>query len=188
MSVDYHVAIDQANWPTVAMVNECLSEYTPLLRLTGGAPDQPLADVENTLGLAVEFERKKFELEASIVQLSPTQSYAYQPDTGSEADEIGGVKLPEGVKVYSAGDFKPADINADLASIGADDVHFKDGDYVLSLSFRSDAREWRAGSMLMGAMIKCFDGYGFEMQAGSHGREAFADELIKAAKKKSLWK
>ena len=165
MSVDYYVAVDQANWPTVAMVNECLSKFDLPLKLTGGVQNQPLAYVENTAGLAVELEGERFELEASFVQLSPTQSYA-----------------------YTLFGFKPADINADLASIGADDVHFKDGDYVLSVSFRSDKRAWRAGAMLMGAMIKCFDGYGFELQAGDHGRDAFADELIEEAKNKSLWK
>jgi hypothetical protein len=76
---------------------------------------------------------------------------------------------------------KPKDINETFARIGASGVHFEYGDKVLSLSFRSNIKEWQAGFYIMAALVKCFHGYGFELQGGDHGGSEYADALLREA-------
>lgn len=52
------------------------------------------------------------------------------------------------------------------------------GDYVLTLTFRDDIDQIRAGLYLAAAMILGFDGYGFENQFETHGRGDFARQLL----------
>jgi hypothetical protein len=62
------------------------------------------------------------------------------------------------------------------------------GDYFLNLIFRSDADEIRAGLYLAAAMIRAFDGYGFENQYETHGGTEFADQLVAEASDASAFK
>jgi hypothetical protein len=62
------------------------------------------------------------------------------------------------------------------------------GDYFLNLIFRSDADEIRAGLYLAAAMIRAFDGYGFENQYETHGGTEFADRLVAEASDASAFK
>jgi hypothetical protein len=55
------------------------------------------------------------------------------------------------------------------------------GDYFLTLTFRSDADQIRAGLYLAAAMILSFDGYGFENQYETHGGSGFARQLLAEA-------
>ena len=61
--------------------------------------------------------------------------------------------------------------------------HFKisDGDYFLTLTFRSDADRIRAGLYLAAALILTFGGYGFENQFETHGNADFASQLVAEA-------
>jgi hypothetical protein len=55
------------------------------------------------------------------------------------------------------------------------------GDYFLTLTFRSDVDQIRAGLYLAAAMILAFDGYGFENQFETHGGAKFAEKLVAEA-------
>jgi hypothetical protein len=52
------------------------------------------------------------------------------------------------------------------------------GDYFLTLTFRSDADQIGAGLYLAAAMILSFTGYGFGNQAETHGGRDFAEQLL----------
>jgi hypothetical protein len=68
-----------------------------------------------------------------------------------------------------------------LAQCAAPDFTILDGDYFLTLTFRSDADQVRAGLYLAAAMILAFDGYGFENQFETHGGADFAQVLLDEA-------
>jgi hypothetical protein len=182
MSVDYFVAVHQANWPTAAAVQTCLAKRDYPVRLEQ-APAEPFSPSPGAL--AVRFRGRPIELEASAVQLSPTVSYGYSftrpPDVSHKDGEMQLFQMrPDDV-------FQPADITADLARLGAKGVSFGYGDRVLSVSFRGSSDEIRAGFYLMAAMIYCFDGYGFEFQGDTHGAHAYADDLVADAADDAVW-
>jgi hypothetical protein len=68
-----------------------------------------------------------------------------------------------------------------IAECAASNFKISNGDYFLTLTFRSDADQIRAGLYLAAAMIKSFNGYGFENQAETHGNVDFAEQLLMEA-------
>jgi hypothetical protein len=68
-----------------------------------------------------------------------------------------------------------------IAECSTSEFKISNGDYFLTLTFRSDADQIRAGLYLAAAMILACNGYGFENQAETHGGAAFADRLIAEA-------
>ena len=68
-----------------------------------------------------------------------------------------------------------------IAKCAAPNFAISNDDYFLTLTFRSDADQVRAGLYLAAAMILAFDGYGFENQFETHGRGEFADQLAAEA-------
>jgi hypothetical protein len=68
-----------------------------------------------------------------------------------------------------------------MAKCAAPSFAISNGDYFLTLTFRSDADQVRAGLYLAAAIILAFDGYGFENQFETHGRGEFADQLVAEA-------
>jgi hypothetical protein len=68
-----------------------------------------------------------------------------------------------------------------IARCAAPNFAISNGDYFLTLTFRSDPNQVRAGLYLAAAMILAFDGYGFENQFETHGRGEFADQLAAEA-------
>jgi hypothetical protein len=71
--------------------------------------------------------------------------------------------------------------NEALQMIGAD-FRVERGDHLFGVALRSAVDEWVAASYVMATLVLDFDGYGYEMQSESHGREEWAEELIKAAR------
>lgn len=63
-----------------------------------------------------------------------------------------------------------------IAQCSASNFLISNGDYFLTLTFRSDADQIHAGLYLAAAMILSFDGYGFENQFESHGGAEFAQQ------------
>lgn len=68
-----------------------------------------------------------------------------------------------------------------IAKSAAPEFAISNGDYFLTLTFRSDADQIRAGLYLAAAMIQAFDGYGFENRFETHGRGEFANQLVAEA-------
>jgi hypothetical protein len=68
-----------------------------------------------------------------------------------------------------------------IANRAAPNFAISNGDYFLTLTFRSDPDQVRAGLYLAAAMILAFDGYGFENQFETHGRGEFAYQLVAEA-------
>lgn len=179
MSADFYVAVHAADWPTMQALQKCIEERGWPVKI--GAHDdpnwtQPFEAVPMTAGLPVTFNGEPLDLEASFVTLSPTQSYAYtfdRPPDRSEGGKSTYVVRPDEL-------WKPVDINETLTEIGAAGVRFEHGDHVLTLSFRSEAKNWQAGFYVMAGLIKCFGGYGFDA-GGAHGTSDYADTLLKEA-------
>ena len=74
-----------------------------------------------------------------------------------------------------------------IAQAAAPVFPVRNGDYFLTLTFRSDADEIRAGLYLAAAMVQSFDGYGFENQYENHGQTEFAEGMVREAANQSLW-
>ena len=92
----------------------------------------------------------------------------------AEAEQAADVDDPESLFGY-------------IAQAAAPAFPIRNGDYFLTLTFRSDAHEIRAGLYLAAAMIQSFNGYGFENQYESHGQSAFAEQMVREAADQSLW-
>jgi hypothetical protein len=75
----------------------------------------------------------------------------------------------------------PESLYGYIAECSASNFEISNGDYFLTLTFRSDADQTRAGLYLAAAMILSFDGYGFENQAETHGALDFAEQLLAEA-------
>ena len=188
MGVDYDVAVHAPDWPTMQALQQCLDDrHWPVTigSKREAAWSSPLETGPSRSGLwPVTFEDAPVELEASAVTLSPTVSFGYTLDRPPDA-RASGMQV---FKLHPQDVFKPVDINETLIRIGAKDATFGYGDRVLTLTFRSNIREWRAGFFIMAGLILCFHGYGFELQAGSHGSSDYADDLAKQVSNPKAWK
>jgi len=181
MSYDVNVAVHAANWPSSAAVQTCMHRlgYPVALVQTDSRPFM------RSDGLEVHFDGRRVVLDASAEKLPRDNVYAYdvgrppdhRPDDGTVTSWI----------IHPGERMRGVDINDDLRRIGAQGVHFGYGDYVLTISYRSSIDEMRAGAFVTAGMIKCFGGYGFDMQARTHGGDAFADELAADARNDALW-
>lgn len=196
MGMDYSVAIHSADWPTPAALNRCMSDLRYPVALSAASPsgmDRPLAIVPGTAGLVAMFEGQRVELETSITRLGPGSPYAYGlgPDMPAQ-----GSTLPDGTQIISRRldvprdaepkdlkidlgklGFVPKDLNTDLRGLGVPSPDYRDGDYVITLTFRSSGLQQPAGFYLMAGLIRCADGLGFEFQAGLSGKAGYADAL-----------
>lgn len=176
MGVDYHVAVHAPDWPTVATLQSCIDARQWPLVIEATEKSKRL-EVGSTGGLSVRWEGNPIELEASVVTLSPTVSYAYTFERApDQATALGRV-----YNLHPDETLKPVDVNETLASIGASGVRFEHGDRVLTLTFRIDETQWKVGFYLMAALINCSLGYGFELQQGAHGGEDYAKRLEQEA-------
>ena len=173
MGADYYVAAHKADWPTVAVLNECLAELKYPVRLAENSNivEKPLRDDDGSL--FVVFEKKSIQLEATVTRWSSTESFAY----GLKV-ENGQVAIPSGMDSYH-----PLDLNSELRKLGVDKPNYEYGDYILSLTFRSSVDEWKAGFLLMSGLIRCSRGLGFEFGEASYGGVPFADKLVREALK-----
>ena len=68
-----------------------------------------------------------------------------------------------------------------IAQCAVSNFKISNGDRFLTLTFRSDADQIRAGLYLAAALILSYGGYGFENQAETHGGESFARQLLAEA-------
>jgi hypothetical protein len=153
--IDYYVALHNENWPTMQALQECIDRHGWPVKIGGARDPQwavPLDRVPNTPGMPVVFNGESVELEASFMTVGSDQPYPY-------------------VLAFS--------INETLASIGATDVRFNKGDRILGLTFGSNPKEHQAGSYVLAALIKCFNGYGFN--GPRHGASTYADLLLAEA-------
>jgi hypothetical protein len=74
-----------------------------------------------------------------------------------------------------------------IAACAIPNFKISDGDYLLTLTFRSDADQIRAGLYLAAALILTFGGYGFENQFETHGSADFANQLVAEASNASAF-
>jgi len=112
--------------------------------------DDPIRDVPDTLGMAVELDDQPVALEVVTAAFD-------DPDISDD------------------------ETNETLAMIGAD-IRARAGDHLFAVALRSSPREWVAASYIMATLVREFDGYGYEMQSESHGRAAWADDLVQGAR------
>jgi hypothetical protein len=89
MGVDYHVALDAADWPTMQAVQQCIDERGWPVKLgTKGDPRWPFDRIQGSL--PVTFESEPLRLEASLITLSPTSSFGYwfdRPRTSARTEQ-----------------------------------------------------------------------------------------------------
>jgi hypothetical protein len=171
MGASYYVAIQQADLPTAAAMNECLAglDYPVRLPAALSSTKAPLRDTDGSL--VVEYKGNPIPLEASIIRFSATESFAYELRV-----EDGRTVTPTGMN-----DLVPLDLNTELRKLGPDVPSFKYGDYVMTLTFRSSVDEWKAGFLLMAGLIRCSNGFGFEFGELTYGGISFANRLVREA-------
>lgn len=170
MGASYYVAIQQADLPTAAAMNECLAGLDYPVRLTAALSSTKAALRDTDGSLVVEYKGNPIPLEASIIRFSATESFAY----GLRAEN--GQTAPTGIN-----DLVPLDLNTELRKLGPDVPSFKYGDYVMTLTFRSSVDEWKAGFLLMAGLIRCSNGFGFEFGELTYGGISFANRLVREA-------
>lgn len=135
-------------------------------------------------------------VQASLERLGFPVTLASAPDRAFSVEE-GSFSLPvffEGRSVVLEADIEQATDTDDdeslfgyIAKCAASNFAISDGDCFLTLTFRSDADQIRAGLYLAATLILSFDGYGFENQAETHGGAAFAEQLVAEASDSSAW-
>ena len=180
MGLEYYVAVHEADWASPDKLNKCLAALGYAVQLAPSrslGADKPLQTDPQGLGLKAIFEGREVELETSIVQLRENEPFAY------------GLKMPpEEASRASSGieptltNFVPLDLNEELRRIGVISPDFKYGDYVMTMTFRSDPEQYRAGFLVMAGLIQCSDGLGFEFDTPAFGRGPFADQLVNEAR------
>lgn len=173
MGVNYYVGVRKANWPTALAFQRCLDDRgwaVKLDRLDDVQWQLPLDEVAGTLGLPILLDGEPIELEASIAKFSADQTAGYQlakqaplqPDAAYHKIEFS---------------FEPVSIDSVLKTIGSNEK-FYEGDRFVIMTFRTSIKERRAGLYVLAALIKCFDGFGFDFESGLQGRDNYADHLI----------
>lgn len=125
-------------------------------------------------------------VQIALEDLKYSVSLASAPDETFSIAE-GAFNLPvlfEGNPVVLEADIEQATDANDLDSLwgylakcAAPNFTISNGDYFLTLTFRSDADQIWAGLYLAAAMILSFDGYGFENQFETDGGSEFAHKL-----------
>lgn len=130
-------------------------------------------------------------VQIAIEGLGYPVSLASAPDEAFSIAKGGAFNIPvifEGHAVILEADIEqatdandPESLWGHIAKCAAPNFAISNGDYFLTLRFRSDADQIRAGLYLAAAMILAFDGYGFENQFETHGRGEFADQLVAEA-------
>lgn len=129
-------------------------------------------------------------VQTAIERLGYPVSLASAPDEAfsTAEDSLGLPVIFEGHPIVLEADIEratdandPGSLWGYIAGCAAPNFAISNGDYFLTLTFRSDADEIRAGLYLIAAMILAFDGYGFENQFETHGRAEFAQKLVAEA-------
>jgi hypothetical protein len=131
------------------------------------------------------------EVQTALKDLGYPVSLTSAPDEAFSIAKGGAFSIPvifEGQPVVLEADIEQATDANDpeslwgyIAKCAAPNFVISNGDYFLTLTFRSDADQIRAGLYLAAAMILAFDGYGFENQFETHGRSEFAGQLAAEA-------
>lgn len=153
MSIDYEVIVPGDRWPTFADANRAL----------------------RARGFPVEIVPGK-----SMASDEPIQNVAR---TLGMLVRVNRTPLELQVFVGPFSDPIRADdeTNETLEMIGAE-IRARPGDYQFSVGLHSSPDEWTAASYIMAVLVLDFGGYGYELQAESHGRDPWAFDLIEAAR------
>jgi len=173
MSFDIYVLVPAGSWPTARQLDDALVKAGYPMRLGNRAEaawDAPLAPIPG--------EPIKFKIEdASHAEIlgKPVGSEMEMPHEIPMAVVLNGVELdPDfGMEVVEDADA----FNSRLLEFD-DGPKAQNGDHLIWFSHHVDQRNYNAGMYILAALILSFHGYGFESQGMSHGREAFAKELL----------
>lgn len=151
MSMCYEVAVPQGKWPSFAAMNAALAAGGyPLKVLLQGEqqPDDPMQEFDGFLSFHVEFMGEFQEMEVYCAPYGPKGRDA--EDTNEFFEELG-----SGHRV-------------------------KDGDHNMNVGFSPSIPQnyFAPYCLLMGTLVRDFDGYGYEGQGPSFGRMDWAEELF----------
>jgi hypothetical protein len=175
VSFDLYVLVPQASWPTARQLNDALAAQGLPTRLGERDDDQwdkPLAPV---VGDSSYFTVETAEHAKLIGQ--PTGTRIPIPNEAAMPLILEGRKLDPDFGMTTLDD--PAETNRDLVRLGSD-VRAHAGDHLVWFSHHADQWNWNASMDVLATFIRAFDGYGFEFQGLSHGRESFASELLQS--------
>ncbi|MEO7688445.1 MAG: hypothetical protein ABIS51_04100 [Sphingomonas sp.] len=175
MSFDIYVLVPARSWPTARQLDDALLEAGYPVRLGDRSPlawDAPLAPVAA--------EPIRFTVQDA------NQAQILGQPVGAEMEMPHEIVMPVVLDdVVLDPDFcwetltDVASLNSQLEDIQAGAVA-EIGDHLVWFSHHVDQRNYNAGMYILAALILRFDGYGFEMQGASHGREAFVRELLES--------
>jgi hypothetical protein len=173
MSFDIYVLVPAQSWPTARQLDDALVAAGYPLRLgarSSVAWDEPLAPVAA--------EPIRFNVQDA------NQARALGKPVGAEVEIPREIPMPVVLDdVLLDPDFGMETIT-DPDAFNSREEDFQDGpvaqfgDYLVWFSHHVDQRNYNAGMYILSALILHFKGHGFERQGMSHGREAFARELL----------
>jgi hypothetical protein len=164
MSFDAHAIVPASRWPTFAQLNAAMAARGYPASLEGfdsaDEPVRPVPSVDLRYGLTDEQISAFGALETgALVRMNEE---LVEPDLNYWIiDPV----IQDGLRPAFEQFHLPAKI-----------LHA--GDLLVTHCGHSLASTWNAGLYLIGSLILDFGGYGFELQGGAHGREAFAAELF----------
>lgn len=173
MSFDIYVVVPARSWPTARELDDALVAAGYPARLgerSASAWSAPLAPVPAE---PIEFTVHDADQARALGQ--PVGTQMEMPHEIMMPVVLDDVVLDPDFGIDMLTD--AASLNSQLTGMQAD-FAAEPGDHLVWFSHHVDQRNYNAGMYILAALILHFDGYGFEMQGMSHGREAFARELL----------
>ncbi len=127
---------------------------------------------------AVQASLERFGYPLDLEQ-SDNLPFQFPPDVFDLAVVFEGRSVELDVDIEQATEIDdPESLFGYIARKAEPDFLISNEDFFLTLTFRDDIDQIRAGLYLAAAMILGFDGYGFENQFETHGRGDFAGQLL----------
>ncbi len=171
MGLEIYVAIQQADWLSGSTLRECAAKREPI-GLAGDMPKPASGEVD----WQVKYRGRASVVTTEVYRLDKDGVYQWEAGSAPVAISSGSPNVTVALIDPKLPPI-PHRLNDDLRKINVVAQPFKTGDYVVTLQLGDYPVELQSGFLLAAALIKCTNGFGFELESGGHGRDDFARQL-----------
>lgn len=173
MSFDIYVLVPAGSWPTARELDDALVSMGYPVRLGARSPSAWEAPLAPVAAEPIRFIVENADQAKALGQ--PVGAQVEMPTELAMPVVLDGVMLDPDFGMEAVTDAEA--FNARLSDF-ADGPSAETGDYLVWFSHHADQRNYNAAMYVLSALILKFNGHGFEPQGMSHGRKAFARELM----------